>query len=165
MEYKLFVLLAFSSSAFGNSLASFPNNFEQLVLIKQSVIPGRNVILPPSTPTFIQETVKMYNWTNQGKGTNLNIYVPRHKVEAYKNHGPYSDGLTAVAIYEEEDIIFVTEHLAGEALYGSYDRRGNDISDRHPSLRVEACYRCHNGYKDICINGTCAVPIIDVFNE
>ncbi len=38
MEYKLFVLLAFSSSAFGNSLASFPNNFEQLVLVKQQVL-------------------------------------------------------------------------------------------------------------------------------
>ncbi|MEF1339623.1 hypothetical protein REH81_23080 [Vibrio rotiferianus] len=165
MGYMPFALLVFSGSVFAGSLASFPENLDKLVLVKQSVIPGRDVVLPPDTPTFVQETVKMYNWTNQGKGTNLSIYVPKHKVDAYKKHGPYSDGLTAVAVYEEENIIFVTEHLAGEVLYGSYDRQGNDISDRHPSLRIETCYRCHNGYKDICINGTCAVPIIDVFNE
>ena len=68
-----------------------------MILVKQSVIPGKNVILPKETPLFLQETVKMYNWINNGEGTKLNIFVPKEKIEQYKNHGPYTDGVTAVA--------------------------------------------------------------------
>ncbi|OHY95690.1 hypothetical protein [Vibrio rotiferianus] len=165
MRHVLYSMLLVSSSVYASSMASFPNNWEDYVLVKRSIIPASDVVLPPETPTFIQQTVKTYNWTNGGKGTNLSIYVPQKKLEAYKAHGPYTDGITAVAVYEESNIIFVTEHLAGETLYGSFDREGNDISAQHPSLNIEACYRCHNGYEDICINGTCSVPIIDVFNK
>ncbi len=57
----------------------------------------------------------MYNWINNGEGTKLNIFVPKEKIEQYKNHGSYTDGVTAVAIYEDQDIVFVTEHIEGEA--------------------------------------------------
>jgi hypothetical protein len=45
-----------------------------MILVKQSVIPGKDVILPKETPLFLQETVKMYNWINNGEGTKLNIF-------------------------------------------------------------------------------------------
>lgn len=134
-----------------------------MILVKQSVIPGKDVILPKETPLFLQETVKMYNWINNGEGTKLNIFVPKEKIEQYKNHGPYSNGVTAVAIYEDQNIVFVTEHIEGEAIYGTYDRAGNDISKTHPSFEINKCYQCHDGYSDICKNGTCATPIIDIF--
>ncbi len=148
-----------------DSLATFPKNIDKMLLVKQSVIPGNDVVLPDDTPLFIQETVKMYNWINNGKGTKLNIFVPKNKLDEYKKHGPYSDGITAIAIYEDQDIIFVTEHIAGQPLYGTYNRQGKDLSNSHPSFKTDTCYRCHEGYSDICTNGTCAVPIIDIFNN
>lgn len=165
---KIFILLlSLSSVLFSNtfSLAQYIKNLDKMVLVKESMIPGKDVVLPKETPLFLQETVSMYNWINDGKGTKLNIYVPKDKVELYKKHGPYPDGLTAIAIYEDQDIVFVTEHYEGEPLYGTYDRDGKDISMSHPSLNTQTCYKCHQGYSDICINGTCGTPVIEIFNK
>ncbi len=140
-------------------------DMKNMVLVKESMIPGKDVVLPKETPLFVQQTVSMYNWINNGKGSKLNIYIPKGKVDLYKTHGPYPDGLTAIAVYEDQNIIFVTEHFAGEPIYGTYDREGNDISKSHPSLNVQTCYKCHEGYKDICVNGTCSVPLISVFKK
>lgn len=156
-------LLLYTSVSNADSLASFPQNIDEMILVKQSIIPGNDVVLPSDTPLFLQETVKMYNWINDGKGTKLNIFIPKNKMDEYKQHGPYSNGITAVAIYEDQNIIFVTEHIAGQPLYGTYNRQGKDLSDGHPSFNIETCYQCHEGYADICKNGTCAVPIIDIF--
>lgn len=158
-----YILLFITTMAFAGSQATFPKNIKSMVLVKESVIPGKDVVLPKETPMFLQETVKMYNWINKGRGTKLNIFIPKNKLAQYKKHGPYSDGITAVAIYEDQDIVFVTEHIAGQPLYGVYDRKGKDISGSHPSLSIDTCYRCHDGYADICKNGTCAVPIIGAF--
>ena len=155
--------LLFVSLMYGDSLATFPKDIDSMVLVKQSVIPGKDVILPKDTPLFLQETVKMYNWINNGQGTKLNIFVPKNKLKEYENHGPYSDGVSAVAIYEDQDIIFVTEHIAGEPLYGTFDRKGKDISSSHESFAVGKCYQCHEGHADVCVNGTCATPIIEIF--
>ncbi len=166
MLKNLFFIFIIPLSLFGQSIASFPKNMDNMVLVKESVIPGKDVVLPKDTPLFLQETVAMYNWINDGKGTKLNIFVPKNKLEEYKNHGPYSDGITSVAIYEDQDIVFVTEHLGREPLYGTFDRVGNDISDTHPSFKIKTCYECHRGYKDICKFGTCAnSSIIGVFKK
>ena len=164
MLKTLFLFFMISLELFADSLASFPKDISKMVLVKESVIPGMDVVLPKETPLFLQETVAMYNWINEGKGTKLNIFIPLNKLEEYKNHGPYSDGITSVAIYEDQDIVFVTEHLGGEPLYGTYDRDGNDISNSHPSFNTQVCYQCHEGYKDICKHGTCAdSSIIEIF--
>jgi len=159
------LLLVFYTSCIAESIASFPEDLESWILVKESIIPGKDVILPDNTPLFLQNTVKTYNWINGGKGTKLNIYVPKNKLELYKNHGPYPDGATAVGIYEDSDIVFVTEHIAGEPIYGTYDRNGKDISDNHPSFKVEICSQCHQANSAICKNGTCATPIIDIFDQ
>jgi hypothetical protein len=161
----IFLSQFYSSILMAESLASFPQNLDKMVLVKESIIPSNDVVLPKDTPLFSQKTVKMYNWINNGKGTKLNIFIPENKLQEYKQHGPYSDGITAVAIYEDQDIVFVTEHIAGQPLYGTYNRTGEDISHTHPSFNIEACYQCHEGHADICENGTCAVPIIDLFNS
>lgn len=165
MKFILFLFLTSYTVLFATSQASFPKNIKSMVLVKQSVIPGKDVVLPKETPLFLQETVSMYNWINNGKGTKLNIFIPKNKLKAYSNHGPYADGVTAVAIYEDQNIIFVTEHLAGQPLYGVYNRKGKDISSTHPSLAIKTCYQCHEGHADICKNGTCAVPIISIFKK
>jgi hypothetical protein len=160
LSFLLYPLLSW-----GESIASFPDSLEDWVLVKESIIPGKDVILPEGTSLFLQETVKTYNWINNGNGTKLNIYVPKEKLQAYRTHGPYKDGPTAVGIYEDSDIIFVTEHIAGEPIYGTFDRKGNDISNTHPTFNTEICIRCHHANQDICTNGTCATPIIDVFKS
>ena len=162
---SIIILSLLSIQSFAESIASFPEELENWVLVKESIIPGKDVELPKETPLFLQDTVQTYNWINGGKGTKLNIYVPKEKLEAYLNHGPYADGPTAVGIYEDSDIIFVTEHLMGEPIYGTYNRKGEDISDRHPTFNMSICEQCHTENKDICINGTCATPIIDIFKK
>jgi len=163
--YAIIFLVFCTSQSSAESIASFPKDLNSWVLVKESIIPGKDVILPDDTPLFLQETVKTYNWINDGKGTKLNIYIPKAKLNLYKNHGPYPDGPTAVGIYEDSDIVFVTEHIAGEPIYGTYDRNGKDISDTHPSFKVEICSQCHLANSSICQNGTCATPIIDIFKK
>jgi hypothetical protein len=161
----ILTLLFHAQYLFAESIASYPQDWRSWPVVKVSMVPAADVVLPPETPLFIQETVKAYNWINEGKGTKLTIRVHPDKLEQFKNHGPYSDGPTAVGVYDNPDVVFVTEHLAGGAIYGTYDSHGNDISSRHESFAPHYCVRCHDAYKDICINGTCATPVIDLFAE
>jgi hypothetical protein len=165
MKLWILVIIAISFNTHSKSIASFPKDLKHWILVKESMIPGKDVTLPEETPLFIQDTVKTYNWINNGKGTKLNIFVPKDKLEAYKTHGPYKDGPTAAGVYEDSDIIFITEHIEGEAIYGTYDRQGNDISDSHPTFQINMCQQCHVANEAICINGTCAQPIIDIFKD
>lgn len=124
-----------------------------------------DTVLPEDASLFIQESVRAYSWINNGQGSPLTIRVNPKKLEEYQTHGPYSDGPTAVAISEVQGIVWVTEHLGGEAIYGSYNRNGDDISHTHPTLKPSFCQSCHTTYQDICINGTCATPTTGLFNE
>lgn len=154
----------FSTHLAAGSIASFPAEYTKWILVKESFIPGKDVELPEDTALILQETVRTYNWINKGQGTKFNIYVPENKLGAYSAHGPYEDGPTAVGIFEGSDIIFVIEHLIGDPVYGTYDREGNDISTHHPSFNIDVCIRCHTENSAVCGNGTCARPVIDVFD-
>ncbi|WCE32666.1 hypothetical protein [Vibrio sp. SCSIO 43137] len=161
-------VLAFLSgtgSAFAESEASYPQGWEQWPVVKESMNLPADTVLPPDTSLFIQESVRAYAWINEGKGSPLTIRVNPEKLEQYKTHGPYTDGPTVVAVSEVQGIIWVTEHIEGMALYGSYDREGNDITSLHPSLEPGFCANCHITYKDICINGTCTEPVLDTYKN
>ncbi len=160
----MFALLL-SAQTVADSLASYPKDWPNWPVVKESVNLPADVVLPPDTSLFIQESVKSYSWINNGQGSPLTIRVPPNKVEQYKTHGPYTDGFTAVAVSEVEGIIWVTEHVGGEAIYGSYNRKGEDISATHPSLEPEFCAGCHTRYKDICVNGTCTEPVLKVYGD
>lgn len=159
------LLFIFSIYSYADSIASYPAEWRDWTVVGISMVPGKDVVLPEETPLFIQEAVAAYNWINDGKGTKLTTYVHPDKVEQYSTHGPYDDGVTVVGVYETPGVVFVTEHLAGEPIYGTYDTQGNDISSEHPTFEPEFCSRCHTAYQDICINGTCSVPVIDLFND
>ncbi len=158
-------LYLLSVYAQAESIASYPEEWRSWPVVGISMVPGKDVVLPEDTPLFIQEAVAAYNWINDGKGTKLTTYVHPDKLEQYANHGPYDDGVTVVGVYETPGVVFVTEHLAGEAIYGTYDTEGRDISSQHPTFEPEYCARCHTAYQDICINGTCSVPVIDLFQD
>ena len=151
-----------SGSAAAESVASFPADWRSWVLVKETVIPDAETPIPDGIPPLYVETIKTYNWINDGQGTRLHIYVNPAALAAYRTHGPYADGPTAVGVYEDAGIVFVTEHLMGEPLYGTYDLSGNDISATHPTFATEVCGRCHQGYSEICIGGTCAVPQVPI---
>lgn len=154
-----------SYTAFAASMASYPEGWQDWPVVKESQNLPADTVLPPDTSLFIQESVRAYSWINNGQGSPLTIRVNPNKIEQYKTHGPYTDGPTAVAISEVEGIVWVTEHIGGMAIYGSYDRKGKDISHTHPSLAPSFCQSCHTTYQDICINGTCAEPVLDVYKD
>ncbi|GAL19460.1 hypothetical protein JCM19235_816 [Vibrio maritimus] len=35
----------------------------------------------------------------------------------------------------------------------------------HPTLEPSFCQNCHTTYKDICINGTCTEPVLEVYES
>ncbi|MGY5450177.1 hypothetical protein ACVFI8_04450 [Agarivorans sp. MS3-6] len=160
---QFLLLVSFCCNA--ASIASYPEDWRSWPVANVSMVPGKDVVLPEETPLFIQEAVAAYNWINEGKGTKLTTYVHPDKIDQYATHGPYSDGITVVGVYETPGVVFVTEHLAGEPIYGTYDTNGLDISSQHPTFEPEFCGRCHTAYQDICINGTCSVPVIDLFED
>lgn len=153
----LSLLLAAPSMA-GDAEASFPKDWSSWTKVKETFIPDAETPLPEGLPPLFVDTIRSYNWINDGKGTRLDIYVNPKVIEAYKTHGPYPDGPTAVGVYADVGVVFVTEHLMGEALYGTYDLKGNDITGSHPSFAASYCHRCHEGYAEACKGGTCAVP-------
>ncbi|UPQ89266.1 hypothetical protein [Vibrio sinaloensis] len=165
MTGACYLAVMFGLAAKAESLASFPEDFLEWPVVKESVNLPADTVLPPETSLFIQESVRAYSWINDGQGSPLTIRVNPAKIEQYKTHGPYSDGITAVAVSEAQGIVWVTEHIAGEAVYGSYNRQGEDISHTHPSLQPSFCQSCHSTYKDICVNGTCAEPVLGVYSE
>ncbi|KYN86017.1 hypothetical protein ATY35_15225 [Vibrio cidicii] len=167
LSKSLFLLLAaFSaSSSMAASMASYPVGWESWPVVKESMNLPADTVLPPDTSLFIQESVRAYSWINNGQGSPLTIRVNPEKLAQYKTHGPYTDGPTAVAVSEVQGIVWVTEHIGGMAIYGSYDRSGKDVTAMHPSLEPSFCQSCHTTYKDICINGTCAEPVMNVFKD
>nr|WP_225874929.1 hypothetical protein [Vibrio atypicus] len=144
-------------------MASYPHGWQDWPVVKESMNLPADTVLPEDASLFIQESVSAYSWINNGEGSPLTIRVNPKKLTQYENHGPYSDGPTAVAISEVQGIVWVTEHVDGEAIYGSYNRQGQDISSTHPTLQPSFCQRCHTTYKDICVNGTCAEPVLNMF--
>lgn len=159
------LVISFSFAAKAESIASFPHDFLDWPVVKESANLPADTVLPAETSLFIQESVRAYSWINDGQGSPLTIRVNPAKLEQYKTHGPYSDGITAVAVSEAQGIVWVTEHIGGEAVYGSYNRQGEDISHTHPSLQPSFCQGCHSTYKDICVNGTCTEPVLGVYSE
>lgn len=157
-RYFLLFCLVQYAPVNAKSVATYPVDWKNWPVVKEAQVFSNDVVLPNSASLFQQETVKAYNWVNGGEGSALTLRVNPNKLQEYRNHGPYSDGVTAIAVVESANIIWVTEHIAGYPIYGSYDFSGQDISTLHPSLDPEFCDSCHNTYKDICINGTCYTP-------
>ena len=57
-KFSLIAILALSlASVIGQSTAEFPTTLDEWVLVKASIIPGRDVEIPKNTPMFLQETV------------------------------------------------------------------------------------------------------------
>nr|WP_139122360.1 hypothetical protein [Veronia pacifica] len=152
-----------NQSSHAESIASYPEGWESWPVVKESQTLPADTVLPPDASLFTQEAVEAYSWINDGQGSPLTIRVNPEKLEAYKKHGPYSDGPTAVAVSEIPGFIWVTEHLAGMPVYGSYNRKGEDISGIHPTLDPDFCDKCHTTYQEICRNGTCTNLVLETY--
>lgn len=147
--------LFLSPSLRAESLASYPVGWESWTLVKETMNYPADTVLPADASLFFQQTVQAYSWINDGQGSPVTIRVNPEKLDEFFTQGPYSDGPTAVAFTELPGILWVTEHIGGEAIYGSYNIKGEDISHSHPTLKPSYCQSCHSTYKDICVNGIC----------
>jgi len=53
--YATIILVFCTSHSSAESIASFPKDLKSWFLVKESIIPGKDVILPDDTPLFLQE--------------------------------------------------------------------------------------------------------------
>lgn len=145
------------------SIASYPAEWRDWPVIKESFLPSAEDKLPEDTPHFLQATLQWVLLATEGKGRHSIVYVNPSKVDEYRNQGPYSDGPTVVGVFRDAGMVFVTEHLFGEPVYGVYDLEGRDIAGQNPGLELSTCVSCHSGNADICRGGTCTIGVQEAF--
>ncbi len=137
--------------------AEFPGGWESWPVLSSAAIPGNQSVIPDGLPAIVKETIKTYNWVQDGKGSNYNVRVNPIHMDAYKMRtGDYPDGPAAVLELTDIKVLLVTEHLLGEPQYGAYTYDGKDIADAHPSLSPRTCVACHTGYGEACVTGICS---------
>ena len=59
--------------------ASFPTGWENWPVTKSGAIPSNQTLIPADAPPIVKETVKTYNWIQDGKGAFGNSYVARNR--------------------------------------------------------------------------------------
>jgi len=151
----LSTLFLFASSlVLAESDAEFPTGWDTWPVHHSGTILGKETAIPDGLPPIVIETVKTYNWIQDGKGSAYNVRINPAKSGGLASHD-FGDGSTAVLELTDIKVLLVTEHLVGEEQYGVYTYDGKDISSAHPSLNTQTCTTCHTGYGDACIKGVC----------
>ena len=145
------------------SIATYPQDWRDWHLVGERIVPGNDVAMPSNTPLFLQETVRWVNEATSGQGINLAVYVHPDKVDEYFEKGPFTDGPTAVGVIHDLGVVFVTEHLLGDTIYGVYSSSGEDLSAANPAFTIPRCIECHSGNADICPGGTCTLGVMEAF--
>ncbi|WP_198264090.1 hypothetical protein [sulfur-oxidizing endosymbiont of Gigantopelta aegis] len=135
---------------YAESDAEFPKGWDSWPIHHSGTILGKETTIPTDLPPIVIETMKTYNWINDGKGSAYNL-----RINPDQTLGDYKDGPTGVLELVDIKALLVTEHLVGEPQYGVFTYDGKDISDAHPSLNPSTCTTCHTGYGDACITGVC----------
>ena len=147
--FVAFILVSFTT-VYAESDAEFPTGWDSWPIHHSGTILGKETAIPSDLPPIVIETMKTYNWINDGKGSAYNLRInPKQKI------GDYEDMSTGVLELVDIKVLLVTEHLVGEPQYGVYTYDGKDISSAHPSLNTSVCSTCHTGYGDACVTGVC----------
>lgn len=149
----LFIALFTAGSALAASDAPFPKEWQSWPIHHSGAITSNKVSIPAELPPIVRETLKTYNWINNGQGSAYNVRINPAKLKVGK--GKYADGPTAVLELVDIKALLVTDHLLGEAQYGAWSYDGKDLSGAHPSLAPKVCTTCHTGYGEACITGVC----------
>ncbi len=144
------ISLILAPGIWAKSDAEFPAGWDKWPIHHSGQILGKEKTLPENLPPIVVETMKTYNWINEGKGSAYHV-----RLNPAQKAGNYQDGATGVLELTDIKVLLVTEHLVGEPQYGAYTYDGKDISDAHPSLAPQTCTTCHSGYGDACITGVC----------
>ncbi len=152
-----FTLLFNASITNADSDAAFPKNWASWPIQHSAAIPNSSTPIPTNIPPIVQETIKTYNWVQDGKGSKYNVRINPMQMSSYKTrNGKFEDGPSGVLELVDIKVLLVTEHLLGEPLYGVYTYDGKEISSAHPSLSPKKCQACHTGYGEACIDGICS---------
>lgn len=157
LVFLLLALFLNSTSAFAQSETKFPNDWKTWPVTATGTISGAETPIPANAPPILRDTLRSYNWINNGKGSAYEVRVNPAQMNTYLAHnGKFIDGPTAILVLTDINVLLVTEHLLGQPSYGVFSVEGKDITGAHPSLAPQVCRTCHTGYSDICINGVCS---------
>lgn len=155
--------LLFSSSTMAGSETPFPSDWKSWTsvttpLTQIGALPGCDADVS-SLPPIYQETVEIYCGVRpQGPGAVAILVKPdivdKHKARA----GGFADGTDMILHLKEMQILFVTGHKGGKAVYGVFKEDGADLTDANADglLGVNHCRDCHSGYEAFCVDGQCA---------
>jgi|GEM_PF-728162 len=148
------MVLLITNQVFAESDAEFPTGWDSWPVHHSGTILGKDTAIPDGLPPIVIETVKTYNWVQDGKGSAYNVRINPAKTAGLASYD-FGDGPTAVLELTDIKVLLVTDHLVGEEQYGVYTYDGKDISSAHPSLATQVCATCHSGYGDACVKGVC----------
>ncbi len=144
------------TSARAGSDAQLPGDWQSWPIHHSGQILANKTAIPETLPPIVRETMKAYNWINDGKGSAYNVRINPAKLPSVKDgKGKFADGPTSVLELTDIKAVFVTEHLLGDPQYGAWSFDGKDLSAAHPSLAPKFCATCHSGYGEACVAGSC----------
>lgn len=107
-----FALLFTATVVNAGSDAAFPKDWASWPVQHSSAIPGSSTPTPTNIPPIVQETIKTYNWVQDGKGSKYNVRVNPAQMSGYKAHnGKFQDGPTAVLELTDIKVLLVRTGL------------------------------------------------------
>ena len=150
----LFTLL--TPNVWGFSEADYPDGWAKWPILAEGIVTPKNVPIPKGIKEVKKEFFKVYAWLNKGRGEKYRIRQrPNSKVKV-DNELEYKDGPNVVLELMDSKMIFVTEHISNDPVYGIFTTKGDDIEGRTKALSLEFCEACHGWYQEQCPAGVCS---------
>lgn len=152
----------FFSPAFAGSETAFPSDWQSwhsanTTLSQIGALPGCDADVSALPPIY-QETVETYCNVRPGGPGAVAILVKPSVLDHYKDRsGNYPNGSNLILHLKDMQVLFVTGHIDGQAVYGVFKEDGTDVTDTKPdsALGPNACRVCHSGYQAFCSGGQC----------
>ena len=155
-------ILVFSSIVTAASETAFPGDWKNwssvsTPLTQIGALPGCEADVSALPPIY-QETVEIYCGVRpEGPGA-VDVLIDPKIADLYASrNGTFPDGTSMILYLKDMQLLFVTGHKQGEAVYGVFKEDGTDVTDANPdgALGVNTCRTCHSGYEAFCVAGQC----------
>lgn len=144
------------NQVWGFSEADYPDKWAKWPILAEGIITPKNVPVPKGVKDVKKEFFKVYSWLNKGKGEKYRIRQRPNSTVKTGEGIEYKDGPNLVLELMDSKMIFVTEHISNDPLYGIFTNKGDDLEGEAKTLKLEFCEACHSWYKDACVAGVCS---------
>lgn len=158
----LVLSLSTATVAVAGSETPFPSDWQSwtaatTTLTKIGALPGCDADVSALPPIY-QETVETYCAVRpEGPGA-VAVLVRPEAMDRYRaRDGKMPDGTNMILHLKELQLLFVSGHKGGNAMYGVFKEDGTDVTDASggSALAAKVCRECHTGYSAFCVNGQC----------